>query len=330
MEDGWLVYGGWIALCGVNVLLAGGFAGLETGVYLVNRVRVELRAEAGQSRAIQLRRLLRNSDNLLAMLLIGTNIHQYIAAFAVSTMFILAGYGDHAEWYAMAVTTPLLFICAESVPKNVFQRMPERLSYTLAWPARCADLLFKTLGLTYLVRTFTSGLLRLLGRRREEKSLLGHDGLASALAEGHAAGTLTGAQRDMAHRVMKIDHVLLSHVMVPMEQVVSVPEDQGREEFLRFLGQHDHSRVPVLGDDGQVRGVVDIYDVLADTPRRSPRECMAPPMILPETLPVTRALYTIQRARRSLVVVADRTGRHVGIVTVKDLVEEIVGDLEEW
>lgn len=320
----------WLVLCVVNTLLAGMFAGAETGMYLISRVRVELRAEAGSKRARILQRFLNHMDNTLAMLLIGTNIHQYVAAFAVSAMFVLSGHEHNAEWYTLAVTTPLLFVFKDSVPKSLFQRIPRKLVYLLAWPLRGADVFYKLVGMTYLVRLFSSGLLRLLGRKRTDHSLLGHEGLAKVVDEGHASGALTHTQREMADRVMRISHVQVSTAMQPMKNVSAVPADISREGFLDEVRKHNYSRLPVLASDGQVVGVVDVYNVLGDEKQMPIAQWMLPPLVVPTTVNVTQAMYTMQRARRRLAVVIDHQGQHVGILTMKDLVEEIVGELGAW
>lgn len=320
----------WGLCCGVNILLAGLFAGMETGLYVISRVRVELHAEAGLRSAKILRHFLQHTDGLLAMLLIGTNIHQYLAAFAVSAMFVRAGAGDAAEWYTLAVTTPLLFVLKDSLPKNLFQRGADRLVPALAVPLRGFDLLFKVLGLTPFVRAFSAGLLRLMGRRTSPGSLLGHDGLRRVFAEGHAAGMLTGTQRAMADRVMHLGRVRLTDVLQPMDRVVTAPVACCRETFLGIVRDEDYSRLPLLDETGHAAGVVSVHAVLLDEARRPPRELMLPTVALPEQSTVTTGLLALREARRNLAVVVDPRGSPVGIVTIKDLVEEIVGELDAW
>jgi CBS domain containing-hemolysin-like protein len=320
----------WAALCAGNLFLTGLASGLETGVYRTNRVRVELRAEAGGRKARRLRRMLSDMDNTLAVLLIGTNIHSYLMTFAAAVLFTMAGWAEHVEWLTVAVVTPAAFVFKDSLPKNLFQRLPERLTYRFVGLLRGADVLYKVIGLSILVRLFSQGLLRLLGRKRTGHSLFGHDGLAAVVAEGHAVGALTLDQRLMSERVMKIAGVRAVDVMQPMAKVVSAPLVATREQFLARLHEHDYSRLPLLRSDGQVAGVVDVYHVLVDETCDRPAETMTPPLTIPEGCSITQALLTLQRARRSQAVVADAAGRHVGILTVKDLVEEIVGELEAW
>jgi len=314
----------WLAALAVNVVLASLYSGLEMGVYMANKVRLALRAEAGQARAKTLRNMVRNSDNLLAMLLLGTNIHNYFATFAVSAMVVLAGREDRAEIYTLAIITPMMFVLGDSVPKLVFQRMGS-LIYRLTPVLRAADIFFKITGLSYLVRLVSRALLALLGQK-QATSLLGHEGLWAVLAEGQASGALSLSQTNMARRVMNMDKLKVADVCQPMDSVISAPQDISLADFLTIIRKHDFSRLPLIGQAGQVVGVIDVYDVLADEQSRPPAEFMTQPMFVPAEANIRDALVQMQRSS-SVFAIVTRAGQHVGIVTVKDFVEEITGEL---
>lgn len=323
----WII---WPMACGVSFLLSAFFSGMEIGVYVTNKVRVDLHADAGSPSARILRRFFRQMDNLLVVILIGNNISNYLMTFAVSVMFVMAGYGRNAEWLTLLAAAPALFVFAEAIPKNIFQRRAERLVNVLARPLWLTDWLFRLTGISYLVRFVAWLLLKIIGRQDRMQGHLGHEGLAAVLAEGQAAGTLTADQRRMGERVMKLGDVHVSDVMQPMADVVAVPEDIPREAFLDRLREHDYSRVPMLDPTGRVTGVIDIYDVLTDTKDQPVSVHCLPPLLISAASPVTEALYAMQHACRSFAVATDAQGRHVGIMTIKDLVEEIVGELEAW
>jgi CBS domain containing-hemolysin-like protein len=320
----------WPIIGAVNIVLGGMFAGMETGTYLLNRVRVELRAEAGSSNARLLRRMLANMRHLLATLLVGVNVHVYLATFAVSAMFIHAGFGHKAEFLTLLTATPILFVCVDSIPKSLFQRSPETLTYRLAWPIHVADLVYRVVGVSYLVRFFGGVVLRLIGRTRAVTPLLGHEGLQAVIAEGHAVGALTQHQQQMTERVMHIAKVHVRDAMIPMESVAAAPVEISREDFLHAIQKHDYSRMPMRTPDGRVVGVIDVYGVLTDEKDQPPRTLMFDPIEVAADRTVTQALFAMQRARRNLAIVVDAAGRHVGIVTIKDLVEEITGELAAW
>jgi len=317
----------WAAALAGSMLLRGLYAGMETGIYVVNKIRLDLRAEEGLRSARLLRRLLRNPNNVLAVLLVGTNLFSYVATFCVASLFILAGFGGSAEWLTIAVATPALFIFAESVPKTVFQRLAERAVYRFAPLLWASHLLFLCTGATPLVRSFGAFLMKLVGRRSRH-SLFGHEGLSAVVAEGRASGLLTHFQSIMADRVAHIRTVTLAQALVPMKRVVSVPAGADRATLLEVFRNNSYSRLPLVESDGQVAGILDIYGVLTDA-GQSPSERATPPLCLEWDLNVTDALYRMQRARAMMAVVR-RDGKHVGIVTVKDLVEEIVGEIQAW
>ena len=159
-------------------------------------------------------------------------------------------------------------------------------------------------------------------------ALLG--GLAAVLAEGHASGTLTLSQTNMAERVMNIAQVSVVDILQPLSKAVSAPRNISRAEFLMIVREYDYSRIPLLDQAGQVSGVVDVFDVLADEKELDPEYLMTPPELIPAATNIREALLTMQRTRAVFAIATDQAGKHLGIVTVKDIVEEIVGDLEEW
>jgi len=321
-----LHYAPWAAGMLVGMALQGLFAGMETGVYVLNKIRLDLRAEQGLRSAQRLRRFMRNPNNLLAVLLIGTNVTCYFATVCLTSILILAGLGASAQWITIFLWTPVLFIFAESVPKNVFQRLAERAVYFFSPLLSISSVALLLCGASPLVRGFGAGLMKLV-RRGERADLFGHAGVSAVMAEGHASGVLTHFQTVMADRVARIGAVTLGDAMVPMGRVVSAPVDVDREALRETFRDHNYSRLPLIGDDGRVAGVLDIYDTLAGA---SPTgEVMTPAIRLSADLNVTDALYRMQRTGTMLAVV--ESGDHdVGIVTVKDLVEEIVGELQAW
>ena len=318
-------YVAWSALLVVATGFCALYCGLETGIYVLNKIRLDLRAEGGDHRARFLRRMLAKPNRLLAVLLIGTNLSSYAVTFAVTAMFVQAGAAARAEWYALAVVTPLLFVAGDSVPKGVFQRMPERLTYRLTWLLGASDALFTITGLSPLIR----GVSWLLMRPLRGRHGVADERVRAIFAEGRAAGVLTHVQSVMVDRVMQISEVTLPDVMVPMGRAATAGRDVDRAELIELARQNNHSRLPVRDAGGAVVGVLDIYDVLTDESVTCPADRMAEPFLLPETLTVTEAICRMQRAGAMMAIVhADN--RPVGLITIKDLVEEIVGELEEW
>lgn len=304
------------------------FASVETGVYVVNKVRLDLRAESGHPAARRLRKLLRDPGKLLTAILVGVNLADYAAAFAMTTLLVLWGVGE-AEFWAMAVVTPLLFIFGESVPKNIAQRLGERLMYPVSGVLRGAVAALEIMGLSLVTRGFTWLTLKLAGSH-PKRSPLGLDGISAIVAEGQASGVLSHFQTIMADRIVHIQEVRLRNVMIPISRVVSAPRGITRAELMELLRHHEYSRLPLVDDRGQIVGVLDIYDVLNAPEGESPSARMTEPLFLHGQMTVTQALYQMQHSRKMMAVVLGPGERHVGIATIKDIVEEIVGELEAW
>jgi len=321
----WLI---WPAVLVVCIALDSQFCGLETGIYVMNKNRLDLHAEAGMPAARFLKRMLQQPDRLLAVLLIGTNLTRYAATFAISAMFVLAGHEARAEWYTLLAATPLLFVLGDSVPKVAYHRLGASAVYRMTWLLRGSRAVFTVIGLCPLVTFFASLLMKLTGSAGRSRPTLGHEGVAAVVAEGHASGVLTHFQSVMVDRVMNITAVTVQQAMVPMRSVVAAPAGTGRQELMDIIRANNYSRLPVTDRTGKVTNILDVYDILA-ADRLNIAEAKTPPLVLPAELTVTEALYRMRRSRQAMAVV-QRDGKHVGIVTIKDLVEEIVGELEAW
>ncbi len=328
MTPGPMAYVFWAAVLACCALLDSMFSGLETGIYKINKIRLDLRAEAGLPGAVTLQRMGRNFNNVLSVLLIGTNLCRYVATFSISVMFFMGGAGGNARWYTMAVATPLMFVLQDSIPKSIFQRTAETMVYRLTWLLRWASLVFNVCGLAPLVRGFAHVMLRLSGQDIGASHLLGHTGVEAAVAEGRASGVLTDFQSAMADRAMRVGQLSLRDVMVPMADVVAAPSAASRDDVLDIIARHDYARLPLLSADGQVDGVLTVFDLLIDG-RAAPADLMHRPVVLPGNQSVTDAFAAFQRANAMMAIIIDKNGRHIGIASVEDIVAQIVGEWRE-
>lgn len=318
----------------VAVAAGGLFSGLETGLYCLNHVRLRVAAEQGDPRARRLERLMRRPEDLVITALLGTNVVDYLTtACAVAIFLHLAVAPELADLYATALATPLVFVFSGLVPKDWFRREADRLMIELSGVALVCLRVAQATGLVWLLRALPRGIARLAARgaSTSDGELLPRTRALHLLREGAARGGLTVVQRDLMERVLRLSDVRCSDVMIPRQRIASVPLDIGRDDFLRIARMAHFSRLPIHhGDPRHVVGVVNVYDVLTDPDRRTVATHARPPLSLPAQTPVSTALLRLQRARQAMAVVVDGAGHCVGILTVKDLAEEIVGELDVW
>ncbi|MHC4985305.1 MAG: CBS domain-containing protein, partial [Planctomycetota bacterium] len=203
----------------------------------------------------------------------------------------------------------------------------DRLVHRFVWLLRGSTWLFHACGLAYLVRGFSVGVLRLLGGTQCEAYALGHRGVESIVAEGRASGLLTDYQSAMADRVMRLADLTVGDIAIGLAEAMTAPESISREDLSTQVARRSYSRLPLLDTDGRVTGVLDVFDFLTAPKDRLPNELAQAPLLLPNGASLTAALVAIQRSGQALAVVTGAGDRHIGIITAKDITEQIVGEL---
>ena len=323
----------WLTLILTGLAGSAMFSGLETGVYQLNRVRLHLLAEQGQPSARLLHRLTGRPNRLLGALLIGNNLSNYIASIGITALIQTAGTGPWTEVLISAlILTPGLFIFAEILPKDFFANYTDRITYPFARPLWLWQRLLTLTGLLGVLDQVNRLLGRLVGdRRRADRLFPPRHAVAHLIKEGLGRGILSPYQSAMIDRVLYPPEQLVADVMVPWSRVHRLPADCSVEAIWRLAERVPYSRWPVVRPDGSVLGALDVFEVL----RRDPAECPPPATLahplpaVPADRPIRQALRQLQREQYPMGLVI-RQGKPVGVITFKDLVEPIVGELDVW
>ncbi len=322
----------WLTLSAAGVFLSGTYSGLEIGCYQLSEVRLRLEA---QRRGGWWRRLLdlnRHRDRLICILLIGNSIADYVATAAAA--IVLTGLGcsqRQTEFYATITLGPLLFVFGEMVPKALFQARADVLTVRGTWLLEGSRWLFTYTGLLPAVRGATRLVLRLFGHRDETAEVLApRERIRAILLDQTARGLLSSVQLDVAHRVLNVRAVSNRHAMTPIHAVAMVDERADREAVEEAAAQNEFSRLLVhaAGDRRRILGYVDVVEVLLEEePIEDLLRFIRPVVPLEADRLVSASLVALREARCPLGVVYDGRNRPLGIVTLKDLAEEIVGDV---
>jgi len=332
LVDPWGLY----LLAGVGVLIAALANGMETGLYRLNRVRLRLEAERENRRARILLGLLRDLPGQIIVCLLVYNGGAYLATIMVTTLVAEAGWVHTplgVEVIATAILAPGLFVFADVVPKNIFAMEANRWAYPLARPMRWAYRVLRAVGLVPVLKGVSALVLRMAHVRRgqETSPFTPRERLRALIREGLAEGVITGYQDQLAEQVLALRDKTVGGVMIPLRHVAAVPVDVTQARFARELARHSYSRLPVYEKHrDNVVGIVHINDVLAQEGLDVAAVMRRDVVRLPTETTVSAAMIHMRRARAAMAVVSDHRGRAVGIVTIKDLVEEIVGELAAW
>ncbi len=322
----------WVVVaCGLilGVVGSGLFSGSETGLYCLNRLRLHLAVQQGDSRAVRLSRWLEDEQRALAVALAGTNVTDYIGTIAIAYMFAhLLGFSDaDTELYTIVLVTPLVFVFGEVVPKNLFQRFADslmpRVSLLLLW----SEWLFRACGVVALLTALTRGANRLLGTTQAYRTAETLKRRVALMLQEALAGQTHGEhQSDLIDRVVRLSETPIRTVMVPFHRVISISRDADRLELLRVARAASFARVPVHGKSrSQILGLIKIDDLLR-SPQTTVAEAIHPmPRMSPNTT-VAAAIAELRRGGSEMSLVVNAAGHMLGLVTLRDLLEEVVGE----
>ena len=293
-------------------------------------------------------RLVESPDRMLALTLAGTNLANIlISQFGDRlTARVLPGGAEHLqEPIAIIWVTTLLLIFGEILPKTIFRVKADSLTLRYAYPLRGSERVLAPL--IYLVQTLTKLIVKIVDRgtstpspdaQREELRLLA--------TMGERSGNLLTDQRRMIHSLLNLQDRTVAQVMVPLVDIVAIEKNTNREDFLQIATDAGFSRIPVYEEQiYNIVGIVNLLDVIyddvgsetdsaPDEKRGTPPAAIAPFIrtdlhFVPESKKINALLKEIQNTRHTMVFAVDEYGGTVGLVTVEDLVEEIVGEFAD-
>ena len=303
------------------------FAGIETGIISINRLRLQHLVRRQVPGAQIIRNFLAHPDRLLGTTLIATNLlHVIKAVLAASIGFQLYGPAGSAAAGFLLLLVMLVF--AEYIPKAWFQAAPARRVLPFARLLQgCAWLLAP---LTALVNTLLRWAMpRGAGRQVESKMLVTREELLHLAREGARSGVLTPQESEMIHGVFDLTHKTCGTLMTPRDKMASVRVNATSDEILQLARQREFNRMVVF-DPAQKTfvGVVHVFDVLADDAPdgKTAADYMRPPQLVASYLPVDHLLPRMRVTRLPLFLVTDDRYEVIGLITLEDVLREVTGE----
>jgi putative hemolysin len=321
----------WLHVLGLFVLFifSAFFSSSETALMSMDRLRVKYLAEKERPGAKRLETLLSKPDDLLSAILVGNNlVNIMISVFATALFLDLFGQGG--ELMTILILTPILLIFSEVCPKTYAATYPEKLSFRVLHPIRFFMWMLRP------VTAVVSGVSRILThflRGKIQAPLISEDEIRSIIGFGEDEGVVAEDQRRMLHGIFDLSQSRVRDVMVPRTEVVGISVDAAFQDVVKLTAQARHSRFPVYdGNLDNVVGVIHSKDVLSylDKPDQfSLRELARPPFFVPEAKPIETLMQAFRRKHLHLAMVVDEYGGVEGICTLEDIVEEIVGEIQD-
>lgn len=319
----------YVWIIGLSLLVTAIFSAAEMSFIAANRVRLRHMAEGGNRTAVRYLDAFRSPERLLSTAMMGVTI-AHITASSVATWVLLPVTGGAAAILVTLVLTPIMLVFGEVIPKAIAR---ERATGLILWLFPVIETLGRLLTpLTWGANALVGWALSLVGRQRTStRQFVSREELKLLLQMEPEEADVTVSEAEMIDKIFDLGETAVREVMVPLVDVAALPETASPADVVRLIQERGFSRIPVFTDRVfNIVGVVTAMDILrrgGEAPDL--RALMRPATYVPETKRIDDLLREMQKNRVQLAVVVDEYGGAVGIVTVEDIVEEVVGEIRD-
>ncbi|MBM7556245.1 hemolysin family protein [Halanaerobacter jeridensis] len=314
----------------ILLALSGFFSGSETALMSVNKVEIRHLAQEGNKEAQIVDRLLGKPDNLLTTILVGNNLVN-VGASAIATKVATNIFHNFGVGISTGVVTLLLLIFGEITPKSLATRKAKQFSMTVARPIEICYYLFYPLvkGLSFLVQVVNKD-----GNTPGTKPFISEDKIRRFLAVGVREGVIETDERQMINSIFEFDDITVKEIMVPRIDMICVDVNDSIEKLRDIVVRMGLSRIPVYnGRIDNIVGIVYAKDLLpllkGDKPEITIQKIMRPAYYVPESKKIDNLFSELKKEKIHMAIVLDEYGGTAGLVTIEDLLEEIVGDIQD-
>lgn len=314
----------------ILALLSAFFSSAETALTCSNQVRVHTLAEEGNRRAAILELILKNPSKMLSTILIGNNLVN-ISATSLATTFTIELFGSAAVGIATGILTLFILLFGEIVPKTLATLNAEKIA--LAYSYIILSLMFILTPVIFLVDKLSNAILRLFGIDPNVRSSgMTENELKTYVDVSHKEGVIEAEEHEMILNVFDFGDSTASDIMIPRIDMTSIDVNASYDDLQRLFKRTLYSRIPVYeGETINIIGLVNLKDFFTIKPddNFSIRSILREVYYTYETKKTSDLLMEIRECSHNLVIVVDEYGDSVGLITIEDLLEEIVGEIRD-
>lgn len=305
------------------------FSSSETGMMSMNRYRLRHMAQTGDKGARRVQRLLERPDRLIGVILIGNNFVNILAS-SIATVIAIRLWGDAGIAYATGLLTLVILVFAEVTPKTLAAIRPEAIAYPASLLLR--PLLYILYPAVWVVNAISNALLAMGGVRTSdsEGDSLSQEELRTVVNE--AGSLIPRRHKGMLLSILDLERVTVDDIMIPKHEIIGIDLDQDIDDIVKTLRSAQHTRLPVYKSDlNNPIGLLHLRKVTRllaeeDLNKAAIMQQAVEPYFVPEGTPLHTQLINFQRVKRRIGLVVDEYGDVQGLVTLEDILEEIVGE----
>ncbi|MBF0620723.1 MAG: HlyC/CorC family transporter [Magnetococcales bacterium] len=316
-----------ISLMFVCLILEGFFSGSEIGVVSADRMKLRHMAAKGNRGARLAMEMLNKPEWLLSTTLVGTNI-AIVTNTTLATLLSVELFGQQYSWLAIPLVAPLIWVFGEIVPKSVFQQRANVLTPKVIYILKAASILF--FPLLIIFTTMTRILTRIVHGKQEKSMFTLKEELDLMLQMGGTGGDISATEKKMIRRAFDYGASSARDIMIPYMDVSSVPNTATCRQTLDIAGKQAHPLVPVYdGRIDRVVGQVNTIDLLGQSDKTPIKSFIRPIRFVYGSKKLEALLTAFRRDGDRIAIVVDEFGGAEGLISMQDIVERIVGDIED-
>lgn len=314
-----------MALC---LLAEGFFSGSEIGIVSADKLKLRHEASQGSTGAKLALKMLDKPEWLLSTTLVGTNIF-VVTNTTLATGLMIGLFGEHGSWLAVLIVAPLIWIFGEIVPKSVFQQKANVITPIVILPLRVCMLLFSPFLLVFT--SLARGVSKLVGSGSDSTNPFTHrQEIMTMIQMSGDESDIEPIEQDMIRRMFGFSETMAREVMVPLIEVVGAERSMQVGEVVGLAMKHAHKRLPVYEERvDKVVGMIDAMELLGIDSAQPVEPFVRPVAFVAEAKSIQALLVDLRKSRQLMAVVVDEFGGAAGIVTVEDIVEEVVREVQD-
>ncbi|HPF46390.1 MAG: HlyC/CorC family transporter [Alphaproteobacteria bacterium] len=318
------------------IIFSGFFSGSETSLTATSASSMHKMSKEGNEKAALVEKLISDPESLIGAILLGNNLVNILAS-ALATYFFIELFGQIGVVYATFIMTAVVLIFAEVMPKTYAISNPERMALRVAPYVNFIVIVFAPI--VRLIQLIARRTLRLLGVKAEknQKVLSPQDEIRGAIDLQAHEGGIIKEHKDMLAGILDLDEISLEDVMVHRKNVETINVQDNVDDIIKQIVTSSHTRLPMWeNDQDNIIGVIHAKDVLritrqnnGDLNHQTLREIAQDPWFVPETTSLRDQLKMFLARKAHFAVVVDEYGALMGVITLEDILEEIVGEIED-
>ena len=309
------------------LLLEGFFSGSEIGVISADQIKLRHKAAKGSKGAKLALKMLERPEWLLSITLVGTNI-SVVTNTTMVTALMIHFFGDKGSWLAIGLAAPLIWIFGEIVPKSVFQQRADSLTPHIVFFLRfCSYLFFPIL---IIFSFLTRILLKLAGGDAKNPFTLREEIVTMLQMPAASSGDIQPVEQNMIRRMFNFSETTVQDAMLPLIEVTAVEKGISCGEAREVSARESHVRLPVYDERiDRIIGVLHTLDLLRSEPEQPISDFIRPALYVPVSKSIKELMLELRKEGTVVAIVVDEFGGAEGIVTLEDIMEEVVEDLED-